>query len=239
MVKKTLRVWMVLAVCCVSTGVVQARDLVKNLQLDTFVLGGASTIVDAQYWNDAGRLYHSRLDMGPKYTIGVAAPYGKLLSIETAFTSGPNNLYVSNTNAFPHKEVEYPVRDYIGSVSAVVHAPFAFMHLRPYGVGGVEYDRFSPTPAAISTAKSGGFGAVSTATITHNDKFGLNFGVGVDRKLSKRLTFRIDLRDHVTSPPAFGLPHEATYDSAAIFPVAGRANNIVYTAGIVLHLGKL
>ena len=39
----------------------------------------------------------------------------------------------------------YPVRDYIGSISAVVHAPFSLFHVRPYAEGGVEYDRFSPT----------------------------------------------------------------------------------------------
>jgi hypothetical protein len=100
----------------------------------------------------------------------------------------------------------------------------------------VEYDRFSPTQAAINLATNHGFGAVSTALINHNDKFGFNMGVGVDRKIFKRLSLRIDVRDHVTSSPAFGLPNSY---SAAVFPVAGRANNIVYTAGIVFHLGKL
>ena len=103
----------------------------------------------------------------------------------------------------------------------------------------MEYDRFSPTPAAVTTATNQGFAAVSTAIINHNDKFGINLGVGLDRKLTKRLTFRIDLRDHITSSPAFGLPPKPTFDSAATFPVAGRANNIEYTAGIVFHLGKL
>ena len=121
-------------------------------------------------------------------------------------------------------------------MSAVVHAPFAILHIQPYAEGGVEYDRFSPTPAAITTAKTEGFGAVSTAYINKNDKFGLNFGVGLDRKVTKRLTFRIDLRDHITSSPAFGLPN---VQSDAIYPVSGRAHNLMYTAGIVFHLGKL
>jgi hypothetical protein len=224
-----------------GTGVAQARDLVQNLQLDVFVLGGGSTLVDAQYWNAADRLYHSRMDLGSKFTVGVAVPYGKLLTLETAFTYGPNNLVVTNTDLFPHVGVVYPVRDYIGSLSAVVHAPFSKFHFHPYGEGGVEYDRFSPTPGAIATAGNSkiGFAAVAPAPyMTHNDKFGLNVGVGIDRKFSKRLTFRIDVRDHVTSSPAFGFPPSATYDNAASFPVKGRANNIVYTAGIVLHLGK-
>jgi len=169
----------------------------------------------------------------------VAVPYGKLLSIESAYSSGPNNLVVTNTNVFPHVGVEYPIRAYIGSLSAVFHAPVSLFHVRPYAEGGVEYDRFSPTPAAITTAQNQGFASVNTAHITHNDKFGINLGGGLDRKLSKRLTFRIDLRDHITGSPAFGLPPQPNSDSIASFPVSGRAHDLVYTAGILLHLGKL
>jgi opacity protein-like surface antigen len=222
-----------------SVGAAHARDIFQDAKADVFLLGGGSTLVDANYFDSAGRAYHSRFDLGPKFMLGVEAPYGKLLSIETAYSYGPNNLVVTNTNVFPHVGTVYPVRVYIGSLSAVIHSPVARFHIRPYAEGGVEYDRFSPTPAAITVAEDQGFGAVSTALITHNDKFGLNVGGGLDRKLTKRLTFRIDLRDHITSSPAFGLPPKPTADSAASFPVPSRAHNIEYTAGLVFHLGKL
>ncbi|MGA2985394.1 MAG: hypothetical protein ABSG32_16395 [Terriglobia bacterium] len=236
MIKKTVLGFMALAVLLSIAGGAQARDLTKDMQLDVFALGGASTLVDAENFDSAGNLFHSRFDLGTKYTLGVAVPFGKLITLETAFTSGPNNLVVSNTNTSPVAEQEYPIRDYIGSISAVVHAPFSYMGLRPYAEGGVEYDRFSPTPTAMTTALTKGFAADSTAQINHNDKLGINLGVGLDRKLTKRLTFRIDVRDHVTSSPAFGLPNTYSY---ANYPVSGRANNIVYTAGILFHLGKL
>jgi opacity protein-like surface antigen len=240
MMKKTVQGLMALAVLLLSTGAGQARDLLKDAQADVFALGGASTLVDAQYWNSAGYLFHSRMEMGTKFSLGVAVPYGKMLSIETAFTYGPNNLVVTNTDKFPHVGVVYPERVYMGSIAGVVHAPFALFHIQPYAEGGAEYDRFSPTPAAIALATSQGFGAVSTAIITHNDKVGISLGGGLDRKLTKRLTFRIDLRDHVTGSPAFGLPYRPTADSlGASFPVSGHANNIMYTAGILFHLGKL
>jgi opacity protein-like surface antigen len=240
MMKKTVQGLMALAVLLLSTGRVQARDLLKNAQADVFVLGGGSTLVDAQYWTTAGYLFHSRMDLGTKFSVGVAVPYGKMLSIESAFTYGPNNLVVTNTDIFPHVGVVYPQRVYMGSIAAVVHAPFALFHVRPYAEGGAEYDRFSPTPAAIALATKQGFATTSTAIITHNDKVGISVGGGLDRKLTKRITFRIDLRDHVTGSPAFGLPPRPTTDSlGASFPVAGRANNIMYTAGFLFHLGKL
>ena len=235
MLKKTVQGLMVLTALLWSTCGTQARDLTKDLQFDVFVLGGGSSLVDPHYFDSAGRLYHSRFELGPKFTIGVAVPYGKLLTIESAYSYGPNDLVVTNTNAFPHVGTVYPLRDYSGSLSAVIHAPFSHFHFRPYAEGGVEYDRFSPTPGAIATALNQGFAAVSTAYINHNDKLGINVGGGLDRRLTKRLTFRIDLRDHITSSPAFGLPNS---QSAARFPVSGRANNVEYMAGILVHLGK-
>jgi len=239
MMKKTVQGLMALAVLLLSAGAAPARDIVKNIQFDVFVLGGGSTLVDVQNWQSAGRPYHSRFEVGPKITLGVAVPWGKLLSFETAYTYGPNNFYVTNLAVFPHVPVEYPVRFYSGSISGVVHAPSSLFHLRPYAEAGVEYDRYSPTPAAITTAKNQGFGAVSTAIINHNNKVGITVGGGLDRKILKRLTFRIDLRDHITGSPAFGLPFKSDSGDTAFFPVTGRANNLEYTAGFVFHLGKL
>lgn len=233
---KTLQWLMVLMALLWSARGAQGRDLLQDMQLDVFALGGGSTLVNAQYFQSADRAYHSRYDLGYKVNVGAAVPYGKLLSIEAAYSYGPNNLVVTNTNVFPHQGVVYPVRDYRGTISAVFHAPFSFRGLTPYGAGGAELDRFQPTPTAITTATNQGFAATSTAAINGNYKFGLNLGGGLDHKFTKRLTFRLDVRDHVTGSPAFGLPNP---QSGAIFPVKGRANNIEYTAGIVFHMGKL
>jgi opacity protein-like surface antigen len=239
--KKTVQGLMVLCALLWSTGGVQGRDLLQNVQFDVYGLAGGSTIVDAQYFDSAGRLYHTRFDPNYKFSIGVAVPYNKFLSIESGFTYGPNNLVLTNTNVFPHTSplsvTVFPVNDYLGTLSAVVHAPFAPRHFRPYVEAGVEYDRFTPTRSAILEGVLHGWASTSTALITHNDKFGFNLGGGLDRKLTKRITFRIDARDHVTSSPAFGLPN--SYNSGAIFPVKGRCSDIVYTAGFLYHLGKL
>jgi opacity protein-like surface antigen len=237
-IRKPLQGLIALAVLWFSEGAAWPRDLTKDIQLDVFALAGGSTLVDAQDWKSAGNLFHSRFEVGPKFTVGVGVPFGKLLIIETAFTAGPNNFVVTNTNLNPRVERLFPVRYYSGYMDAVVHAPFALKHFRPYAAGGVDYDRYSPSNAAVTSALDYGFGAVSTAIINHNDKFGLNLGAGLDRRLTKRLTFRIDLRDHISGSPAFGLPPAPTLDSAATYPVSGRAHNLVYTVGLLYHLGK-
>jgi opacity protein-like surface antigen len=240
MLKKTAQGLMVLAALLWSTSGVEARDLLKNAQFDVYGLFGGSTILDARYFDSSGRLYHTRYEPDYKFSIGVAVPYNRFLTIESGFTYGPDNLVLTNTNIFPHtvasgSVVVYPVNVYLGTLSAVVHAPIAPRHFQPFVEGGVEYDRFSPTTAAINTALTQGWASTSTALINHNDKFGFNVGGGLDRKLTKRLTFRIDVRDHVTSSPAFGLPNSY---SDARFPIQGRCNNLIYEAGFLYHLGK-
>lgn len=239
MMKKTVLGFIVLAALLWSTGGAQARDLLKDLQIDVYGLGGASTIVDAQDFGSAGRLYHTRLEPGYKFSFGASIPYNKYLSIESGYTYGPSNLVLSNLDVFPHVGTVYAANVYIANLSAVVHAPFVFHHFRPYGEAGVEYDRFSPTKAAIDYAYYNGWAAAATANMNHNDKFGFSLGAGLDRKLTRRLSLRIDLRDHVTSAPAFGIPSAPNTNSIASYPIKARADDIVYEAGFVYHLGKL
>ena len=239
MVKKIVQGLIVLTALLWAAGAAQAADLLTKMQADIFVLGGGSTLINPHYFVDAGRLYHSQLDYGPKYMVGASFPYGRILSIEMSYMGGPNNLNVTNIQVYPRKGVVYPVRVYTGNLSAIIHVPYSFMHLRPYVDGGVEYDRFAPTTAAISYATNHGFASASTASLTHNNKLGVSAGFGVERKLTKRLALRVDLRDHVTSSPAFGLPPSPTSGNPVGYPVIGRGNDIAYTAGIVLHLGKL
>ena len=99
--KKTVQGLIALAALLMSTGAAQAQDIFKDAQADVFVLGGESTLVDAQNWQSADRPYHSRFDLGPKFTLGVAVPYGSLFRVETAYSYGSNNFYVTNLDLFP------------------------------------------------------------------------------------------------------------------------------------------
>jgi opacity protein-like surface antigen len=240
MLKKTVQSLLLLTAILFGAGSIQARDLFQNVKFDVYGLAGWSTMFDAQYFVSAGRVYHTRFDPDYKFSLGVAIPYNKYLSIESGITYGPNNLVLTNTNLFPHTVASgsvrvYPVNNYIGTLSAVVHAPYSFHHFKPYVVGGVEYDRFSPTRTAILDAYNNGWASTSTALINHSNKFGFNLGVGLDRKLTKRLTFRIDARDHITSSPQFGLPNSF---SDAVYVTRTRSSLAVYQVGLVYHLGK-
>lgn len=223
-----------------SAGAAQPSSVFKDAQLDVYALAGGATFFDSGNFPDAGRVYHSRYDLGPKYTFGVAVPYGKLLNIESAVTFGPNNWVVTNTNVSPHVGVVYPMNDYIESASAVLHTPFSRFHIRPYIEAGVEYDQFRPTRAAINYANDYGFASVASFPyLNRNDKFGFNAGGGLDRRLSQRFTFRIDLRDHITTSPRFGLPVRANTYNPVGFAAPGHVHDVTYEVGLIYHIGKL
>ena len=233
--RKILRSSLLLMTMSLSAIAAHGKE-VKEITFDFFATGGGSTLVDATYFLSADELYHSRFAVGDKFMAGFEVPVNKLLSTEIAYTQGANNLIVTGIDFYPRQTLVYPVHNHMTSLDALAHSPIALFGIRPYAVAGVEYGRFEPTYQAKYVAVTYGFGATKDVTITGNDKMGLNIGIGLDRKIFRRVSFRLDLRDYVTSSPAFGLPHRSP--NGAIFPVSGRANNLEYTAGFVIHIGK-
>ncbi|MGD1156580.1 MAG: outer membrane beta-barrel protein [Terriglobia bacterium] len=232
MTKKTVQGLMVAAALCFSTVAAHARDL----SFDVFVMGSGSTLFDTRYFGSADEKYRSSYATAVKYVVGVEVPLGKILGVEAAYASGPNDLRVTNISLNPTVTTVYGVRNNVGSVDLVAHAPFSRFGFRPYLAVGWDYHRFAPTLVGKTQAESQGFGAVSTATLVATNKLGVNCGGGVEHKISRRVSFRLDVRDHLTGSPTFGLPAQAP--TGAIFPVSGLAQNVVYSAGIVVHFGK-
>lgn len=163
-------------------------------------------------------------------------PIGTFLSIEASYTTGPNDLRVTNDSLSPRETRSYGVHANIASLDVVAHAPFHRFGFHPYGVAGLDYIRYAPTAAGNQVAATEGFGSVNPATLAADIKLGMNLGFGVERKLFPHVTLRLDVRDHVTSSPNFGLAANAP--TAPIFPTSGYAQNVVYTAGIVIHFQR-
>jgi hypothetical protein len=102
---------------------------------------------------------------------------------------------------------------------------------------GAEYDRFSPSSAAVALANTTGFAYAPVAKLTSEGDGGVNFGGGLDYNVTEKWGVRLDVRDHVTTSPTLGLPYGITPSSNAFFPISGNAHNIQYTIGIVYHFG--
>jgi hypothetical protein len=230
--KRTAQGLVVAAALCLSTVAARAGDI----RFDVIVMGGGSTLFNTKYFTSADERYRSGYATDARYIVGVEVPLGKILAVEATFASGHNNLLVANTSLNPVVTTTYSVRNNVASVDLLAHAPFSRFGFRPYLAIGWDYHRYAPTLAGKETAASQGFGAVSTATLVATDKLGMNCGGGIEHKILRRVSLRVDVRDHFSGSPTFGLPPQSSI--SAIFPAKGLAQNVVYSAGLVIHFGK-
>ena len=112
----------------------------------------------------------------------------------------------------------------------------SFQGVRPYIAAGVEFDRFAPVGHAAATAM-GSFNGVPNTVLSPDNKFGYNLGFGFEIKLVRAVDVRVDLRDHITGSPTFGLPRQATSGFTAYYPISGRAHHVEASVGFVFHFG--
>ena len=103
---------------------------------------------------------------------------------------------------------------------------------------GPEFDLFSPTSSAQTSATTQGFAFAPSAKLASEGHPGFNVGAGIDYKVASKVDLRIDVREHMTGSPRLGLPNAATSTSAAYFPVGGPAYDLEYSLGIVYRFGK-
>jgi opacity protein-like surface antigen len=194
-----------------------------------FVMGSVSSLFDKGSYNEYTTPYGSAYKTGGGITFGAEVPLGKILGVEGSYSKVRNNLAITDFGLSTPRESGYGIHDQRFSGDLVAHAPRSFLGFKPYLAAGLEYGRFSPVgpPSDIFS----GFVNVSLGAA---NKVGINYGGGVDMKLLPHLNLRIDVRDHLTSTPTYGLPSSSS--TGPYFPVSGAAHDLEYSAGIVVHL---
>jgi len=204
-----------------------------------YVTGGGSDIRGIHDFEEAFIPYQSTFAKGGGGNLGIELPLKKsnIFGVEFSYGFSQNNLELTNENTNPVTETSYGLRDSRFSGDIVVHSPSTFRSIRPYFVVGAEYDRFSPTSAAVSLGNRVGFAYAPVAKLTSQGNGGVNFGGGLDYQVTEKWGVRIDVRDHITSSPTLGLPYGITPSSNAYYPVSGDAHSIQYSIGIVYHFG--
>jgi len=233
-VKRFLRGLIVAVALCLIATVGKAQNSL------VFVTGGGSRLSDARSFEEAFIPYQSTFAAGGGGNVGLELPLKKsnIFGFEVSYGFSQNNLELTYENS-PTLPVtkSYGLRDNRFGGDLVVHSPSTFRGIRPYAVVGAEYDRFSPTSAAVALANSTGFAYAPVAKLSSQGAGGANIGGGLDYKLTEKWGVRIDVRYRITSSPTLGLPYGITPSSNAYFPISGDAHTIQYTIGIVYHFG--
>jgi hypothetical protein len=222
------------ALCLATTAARAQNSLV-------FVAGGASSLGDARSFSELSVPYTTGYATGGVGTVGVEVPLkkSKIFGLEGSYGFGQNNLRLSNLAYSPAVVKSYGLRDNRFSGDLVAHYPGSYKGAHPYAVFGVEYDRFSPTSSATTLATSTGFAYAATAKLTSQGTGGVSFGGGIDWIGYRKLGLRIDVRDHITGSPTFGMPtSQPSTAGLPWFPATGSAHKIEYTIGIVYHFGR-
>ncbi len=197
-------------------------------------MGTGSFLLSEKFFELAGDPFRSNYAPGGKFILGGEYTTNKVLGFEVAYAYGRNNLRVTDLNSSPVNETGYGVRIHRLNGNLVLHSPVEMFRLRPYATAGIEFTRYSPTSGARELAFTEGF-AGQPAQLSANNKPGINYGAGVEWSLLPALALRLDVRDHATGTPRFGLGQDST--SGGLFPVTGSAHNVELSAGFTLHFG--
>jgi hypothetical protein len=233
--KKLVRGLIVTVALCLSAIGGRAQDSL------VYLVGGASSLSDKRAFSEASVNYSTGYATGGRGILGVEVPWkkSKIFGLEGSYGFGQNNLRLSNLSFTPVEVKSYGLRDNRFSGDLVARYPGSYRGTHPYVVFGVEYDRFSPTSSASSLAKTTGFGYASVATLSSQGKVGVNFGGGIDWRGSRRFGLRLDIRDHLTGSPTFGMPTaQPSTTGLPWFPATGRASNMEYSIGIMYRFGR-
>ncbi len=211
-----------------------APDAARAQGVRVFAVGTGSFLLSEKFFEVAGDRFRSNYAPGGKIILGGEYTTNRVIGLEAAYAYGRNNLRVAGLEVAPTEEAGYGVRIQRLNGNLVIHSPVKVLRLRPYVTAGIEFTRYAPTSDAKELAFTEGF-ANQLAVLEASNKAGINYGGGVEWSLLPALALRLDVRDHTTGTPRFGLPQEST--GSAIFPVSGRAHNAEISAGFTLHFG--
>jgi opacity protein-like surface antigen len=212
----------VVAVAWMSASAARAQGI------RVFVMGGGSFLQNERFFTAVGDRFRSNYAPGGKITLGGELSLGDVAGFEGSYGYGRNNLRLRDLTE--SETLGYGVRSQRFSANLMLHTPTSVLGVRPYGTAGLEYDHFGPTSQAKTLAFTEGF-ANHLVTLGASNQVGFNFGGGAELSLLPALALRLDLRDHITGTPTYGL-------SSAQFHVSGAAHNVELSLGLTLHLGK-
>lgn len=217
--RKALTLLFAIVILCAGATALRAQGI------DVFLQGGASSFFDKNYPNTTAGPFGTSYSTGGQFSAGAEGRFGSIFGLEGAYGWGQNNLSVTQVGTNPGLEQSFIIRHQRASGDLVLHVPFIIVS--PYALAGIEYDRFSPY--GYTHVSLPGFTTTTGGQIlSSSNKLGFNYGGGLEFKVFPFVGLRLDVRDHVTGSPNFGLPGH--YNATA--------HDVEYSAGIVVHFGK-
>ena len=194
----------------------------------SFLKGERAFIID-------GDAFQSRFQNGGKIGVRLTADLTDSWSLEGTYSFSGTDLRITELDEVPPEERYFGVGVHQFVFNGLYYLTPPGGKLRFFLTAGIGWVRFSPSDTAKILALVDDF-INGTASLRSSNKFGFNFGAGMETRANEWLGLRVDIRDHITGHPRFGLPKTSSVPGSVYFPVDGILHNTEVSAGVVFYL---
>jgi hypothetical protein len=216
---------LMMAACLSSPAL--AQDINPRL---TF-LGGASLLSGSRSFVIGPRVFNTQFQNGIKIGLRGTVNLREHWGAEGTYSFSSNGLQVTQTAPASVRNFGVHLHQITGNALYFFDAPDKVV--RPFLTAGVGLSRYSPTSDAKLAAAQDFLG--QPAVLTSNSTFNFNFGAGIESRPWDHFGLRLDVRDHLSAIPRFGLPQSAASPSSAFFPISGRAQDFEIATGLTYY----
>lgn len=220
---------LVLSLAMLLAGRAVAQDQGVNPRI-TF-LGGASLLSGSRSFVIGPRLFDTQFQNGIKIGVRGTVNLKEHWGAEGTYSFSSNSLRV--TQAGPPAVQTFGVHLHQFTGNALYFFTGKDKTFRPFLTAGLGLSRFSPTSDAKTAAAQDFLG--QPAVLASTSSFNFNFGAGIETRPWNHFGLRLDVRDHLSGIPRFGLPETAASPGAAFFPVQGRTQDFEITSGLIYY----
>jgi hypothetical protein len=208
-----------------------ARAFAQDINPRITFLGGASLLSGSRSFVIGPSLFTTQFNNGIKIgirgTVNVKEHWGG----EGTYSFSSNGLQV--TRSVPASGQTFGVHLHQITGNALYFFTARDKSFRPFLTAGLGLSRYSPTSDAKLSAAQSFLG--QPAVLTSTSAFNFNFGAGIESRPWDHFGLRLDLRDHLTAIPRFGLPSSATSPGSPFFPIQGRAQDFEIATGLTYY----
>ena len=220
-------------ICTLAILLLSAYPAMAQTNPRVTVFGAGSFVAGSrEFLMNSNNALRTEYDDGGKVGVRFTMDLNDRWSGEASYSFGNNNLRAINLNP-PRRERKFDTRVNQFLANGSYYFLPASEKWRPFATAGIGLYRLSPTKDAK------GLAAVNfldgPTRISSSTKFGVNFGGGLEGKMSEHVGLRFDLRDHVMGIPRFGVPETPLNPGGAFYPISGLLNNIEIGVGAVFY----
>jgi hypothetical protein len=227
-----LRVCMVVVTFLAAASAASAQILNPRVT----ITGSTSDVSAQRTFVVNGNNYQTQYATGARGKARLTLDLTRHFSVEGVYGFGTSNLDVTRPGSTPQTGA-FGVREHEVQVNVMHYFTASATHLRPFLSTGVGVARFTPTSAAKTQAS---FQFIdSPATISPDNKLSVTIAGGLEARSRHRIGLRLDVMDHISGIPTYGLPQNSSGTGGASYPVSGIVHNIQVEAGLVFYLWRL